>query len=136
MPSHQFLTTEWIQEVQSVKSSSASPSIDAPGMVVNATITDVPFGAGTLEVHSDHGPMLGWQPGHSAEATLTFVVDYHTARALVLDSSDDMSVLDQAAHTGALRIEGDASALRRWFSQRSAGPEAAAVEDAVRAITY
>jgi hypothetical protein len=136
MPSHQFLTPEWIEEVQALKSSTTSSSIDAPGMVVNATITDVPFGAGTLEVHSDHGPMVGWQPGHSDDATVSIVVDYHTARALVLDSSDNMSVLDQAAHTGALKIEGDASVLRRWFAQRSTGPEAANVEDAVRAITY
>jgi hypothetical protein len=136
MPSHQFLTDEWIEEVQGLKSSTAAPTVDAPGMVVNATITDVPFGAGTIDVHSEHGPMIGWQPGHSADATLSFFLDYHTARALVLDSSDDMSVLDQAAHNGALRIEGDASALRKWFSQRSSGPDAAALEDAVRAITY
>jgi hypothetical protein len=136
MPSHQFLTDEWIEEVGALKAAAATSSIDAPGMVVNATITDVPFGDGTLEIHSDHGPMIGWQPGHSAEATLSLVVGYHTARALVLDSSDGMAVLDQAAHTGALQIEGDAAALRRWFSQRSVGPEAAALEDAVRTITY
>ena len=136
MPSHQFLSDEWIEEVRALKSSATATAVDAPGMVVNATITDVPFGGGTLELHSDRGPMLGWQAGHTVGATLSIVVDYHTARALVLDSSDGMAVLDQATRTGALRIEGDSAALRQWFATRSTGPEAATVEDAVRAITY
>jgi hypothetical protein len=135
MPSHQFLSDEWFEEVHELKSSVTAPAVDAPGMVVNATITDVPFGPGTLELHSDHGPMIGWVAGHSAAATLSFVVDYHTAHALVLDNSDNMSVLDQATRTGALRIDGDGAVLRQWFAKRSTGPEAAAVEDAVRAIT-
>jgi hypothetical protein len=135
MPRHQFLSDEWIEEVRGLKSSVDASSIDAPGMVVNATITDVPFGGGTLELHSDHGPMIGWQSGHAAEAAVSIAVDYHTARALVLDSSQDMSVLDQATRTGALSVDGDNSALRQWFAQRSGGMEAAGVEDAVRAIT-
>jgi hypothetical protein len=136
MPSHQFLSDEWFEEVHELKSSATAAAVDAPGMVVNATITDVPFGEGTLELHSDHGPMIGWVAGHSGAATLSIVVDYHTARALVLDSSDNMSVLDQATRTGTLRIDGDGAALRQWFAKRSTGPEAATVEDAVRAITY
>ncbi|HSM65293.1 MAG TPA: hypothetical protein VK860_03205 [Ilumatobacteraceae bacterium] len=136
MPSHQFLSDEWFEEVRELKSSVTAPSVDAPGMVVNATITDVPFGEGTLELHSARGPMIGWAPGHAAAASLSLVVDYHTARALVLDSSDNMAVLDQATRTGALRIEGDSAALREWFAKRSTGPEAAALEDEVRAITY
>jgi hypothetical protein len=135
MPRHLFLSDEWIDEVRAIQASADVSSIDAEGMIVNATITDVPFGDGTLERHSDHGPMLGWQPGHSADTTVSIVVDYHTARALVLDSSDDMSVLDQAARTGAVRIEGDGAAFRRWFAGRSKGPGAATIEDAERAIT-
>jgi hypothetical protein len=135
MARHQFLTDEWIDEVRGLKSTATDSAIDTEGLVVNATITGVPFGTGTLELHSDHGPMIGWQSGHSPAATVSMTVDYHTARALVLDASADMSVLDQATRTGTLQIDGDGAALRRWFSARSTDQDATDIEDAVRAIT-
>ena len=135
MTTHPFLSDEWFEAVQRIKWNAAGNPVGAAGLVVNATITDVPFGSRTVELHSSHGPMVGWTPGHADDPVIAMTVDYHTARSLILDDSPDMRVLDQAGTSGALSIDGDAGALRAWFATRRANPEAVAIEDSVRAIT-
>jgi hypothetical protein len=135
MTTHPFLSDEWFEAVQRIKGDATGNPVETAGLVVNATITNVPFGSGIVELHSSHGPMVGWTPGHADDPVIAMTVDYHTARALILDDSLDMRVLDQAGASGALSIDGDAGALRAWFATRRANPEAATIEDSVRAIT-
>lgn len=136
MTTYRFLSPEWIEAVGQLKRGREGSSLDAEGMVVNATITGVPFGGGTIEVHSSHGPVLGWEPGHTGQAELAFVVDYFTAKALVIDPSPDFHALSQSIANGALVVEGDRDRLATWWRTSRIGHEdAALLEDEVRAIT-
>lgn len=132
---HHFLSDEWIEAVRSLKAAAADNAADTPGFVVNATITDVPFGDGRLEVHSDHGPTFFWEKGHSPDATVTFTVSYQFARALVVDDSPDFTLLTSEIDSRALQIEGDGDALREWFRTRIGNPELIDLERAIRNIT-
>lgn len=133
MTSHTFLSDAWIDQARAIKARHAGNPIDEPGLVVNATITGVPFGDPTRELHSAHGPVVGWGPGHAPDAAFSFTVDHALARELILDPGYD--VLDQAITAGSLGIDGDASALRDWWSRRIGNPDAVALDDEVRAIT-
>ncbi|HSL59503.1 MAG TPA: hypothetical protein VK866_16775 [Acidimicrobiales bacterium] len=133
MGTHLFLTEEWRNAVRTVKERHEGGRLDTPGLVVNATITDVPFGDGSLRLHSEHGPVIGWETGHADHADVAFEVDYATARQLVLDESFD--VLEQAIGAGALRIEGDRAAFRDWWRARIANPDAVRLDADVRSIT-
>jgi hypothetical protein len=119
--------------VAAAKERRGGAGLDQPGLVVNATITEVPFDEGELRLHSTHGPVIGWSEGHVDDADLTFEVDYGTARQLVLDEGYD--VLEQAIASGALAISGDRAALRSWWRSRIANPDAVALDDEVRALT-
>lgn len=133
MTSYPFLSNAWIEQVAAIKARHAGNPVDQPGLVVDATITGVPFGAPTRELHSAHGPVVGWQPGHSPDAQFSFTVDHGVARELILDPSYD--VLDQAVTAGLLHVDGDAAALRTWWGHRIGNPDAVALDDEVRAIT-
>lgn len=128
-----FLSEEWLTQVRLIKAEHLGTAVDEPGMVVNATITGVPFGNPTRELHSAHGPVVGWEPGHEPDATLSFTIDYALARELVLDTT--FAVLTQATGTQQFFIDGDVEALRSWWTHRIGNPEAASLDDAVRAVT-
>ncbi len=128
-----FLSDTWMAEVGAMKERQQGSAIDSAGFVVNATITGVPFGDATVELHSEHGPVIGWTAGHSADAVLSFTLEYALARQLVLDPTLD--TLEQAIHSGQLQIDGDQAQLRQWWSKRIANPAAVALDDQVRAVT-
>lgn len=133
MSSNPFLSDAWLEQSRAVKARHVGSAIDQPGLVVNATITGTPFADGTLELHSAHGPVVGWEPGHAEGATLSFSLDYALARELLL--ARDYDILDQAIASGALAIDGDRAALRDWWSHRVANPDAVALDDEMRDLT-
>jgi hypothetical protein len=130
-----FLSDAWMAQVSAIKARHENSPIDTAGFVVNATITGVPFGDNTLELHSEHGPVIGWMPGHASDATLSFALDYPLARELVIDPTLD--TLEQAIRSDQLMIVGDTAQLRRWWSTRINNPDAVAValDAEVRAVT-
>lgn len=130
---HPFLSDEWHAAVQQIKADYHGNPVEQPGLIVNATITKVPFGDGTLELHSDSGPVLGWEPGHVDGADLGFEIEYHMARALVLDETFD--ALEQEVAAGALTITGDPGRLRAWWSSRIGNPAVLELERRVRSVT-
>jgi hypothetical protein len=136
MTTYRFLSPEWIEAVSRLKAEHLQAGAQAPGLVVNATITGVPFDDGTLELHSATGPVVGWQPGYADDPDLTLRLDYYTAKALVLDSSPGFDALTQSLANGTLVIEGDTEQLRSWWLKARVGSaNPTEVEDAVRAIT-
>lgn len=133
MPSSPFLSDAWLDQARALKARHAGTALDQPGLVVNATIAGMPFGEPELLLHSAHGPVVGWEPGHAPDPALTLSLDYALARELLL--ARDLSVLEQAADSGALRIDGDRAALRAWWSHRIANPEAVGLDDELRDLT-
>jgi hypothetical protein len=128
-----FLSDEWRAAVRELKAAHLDNAVFEPGLVLNATVTDVPFGDGTLELHSEAGPMMGWEDGHVEGAVLTIEVEYHVAKALVLDESFD--VLEQGVASGAVRFEGEPGTMHHWWTNRIGNPELLELEAAIRAIT-
>jgi hypothetical protein len=135
MTTHPFLSDEWMDAVATLKAGRGGAGLDEAGFRVNGTITGVPFGDGTIEVHSEHGPVIGWLKGHADDADLSFTVDYFTAKALVLDLSPTFDALSSALANGTLTVSGDRERLARWWRSRIGNPEALALEDEVRSIT-
>ena len=133
MPSSPFLSDAWLAQARALKARHAGTALDQPGLVVNATITGMPFDEPELRLHSAHGPVIGWEPGHDLDASLAFTLDYALARELLLDR--DFAVLEQAVDAGALRIDGDRAALRAWWTHRIANPDAVALDDELRDLT-
>jgi hypothetical protein len=130
---HQFLSEQWIDEVQRIKTTHEGTPIDQYGLVVNATITGVPFGPGTMELHSAHGPVIGWSPGHAPTPDFEITVDYGIARELILDRT--VNVLEQALNADQISITGDRAAFRDWWHSRIGNPDAVLLDDEVRDIT-
>jgi hypothetical protein len=128
-----FLSPEWTAAVRQLRSNHPGNPTDAPGFVVNAIIDGVPFEPTVLELHSDHGPVFGWQPGLATNAQVTLRLDHALARELAMDPTLDL--LAQAAASGSLQIEGDQDALATWWRTRIGNDDLLALEDDVRAIT-
>ena len=133
MSTHQFLTEQWIEAVRRIKADHVGDATDQAGLVVNATIRGVPFGDGTIEMHSSHGPVIGWEPGHVQGAEFEISLDYATARDLVLDETPNS--LELALHASEIEIVGDFDAFREWWHSRVGDDDAAALDRQVRAIT-
>jgi hypothetical protein len=136
MTTHRFLSPDWFEAVGRLTSARVGSVLDAPGMVVNATVTGVPFGNGEIELHSSHGPVVGWAPGHAADAAVSITLDYFTAKALVLDPSPGFDALSQGLANGTVVIDGERDQLRSWWTTARIGSsDAAELEDEVRALT-
>ncbi|HSL59498.1 MAG TPA: hypothetical protein VK866_16750 [Acidimicrobiales bacterium] len=132
MTSHPFLSEPWIQAVQRIKVDHVGDPTDQP-VRVNGTVTGVPFGAGRIEMHSAHGPVIGWQPGHLDDAEFGIEVDYQVARELVMDTTPN--ALERAIAAGDIVVTGDVDEFRDWWHSRVADPDTDELEDQVRAIT-
>jgi hypothetical protein len=131
-----FLSDEWRAVVREMSDEQLAGSVvDQPGLVVNATVTDVPFGERTLYLHSDRGPVVGWQPGHSPDAAFEIHVDYHVAKTMVLDASATADALVQGFATQAVEVTGDTSQYRHWWQARLGHHDSVELEDRIRAIT-
>lgn len=130
-----FLSDEWRDAVREMSEDESGIVIDQPGLIVNATVTGVPFGDGTLMMHSDRGPVVGWQPDHSPDAAFEIRVDYHVAKALVLDATATADALVLGFATHAVEVLGDSSQYQHWWRARLGHQSAVELEDRIRAIT-
>ncbi len=130
---HQFLSEPWMDEVQRIKATHEGNPIDQEGLIVNVTVTGVPFGTGTLEVHSDHGPVINFSPGHVPDPAFSITLDYAIAHELVMDRT--LNVLEQAINADQITITGDRSAFRDWWHSRIGNPDAVLLDDQIRAVT-
>jgi predicted unusual protein kinase regulating ubiquinone biosynthesis (AarF/ABC1/UbiB family) len=106
-----FLSAEWIDAMRDLRDELApSAPADLPAVVVNLTVTDVPFGDGTVLAHGDtSGGRLDLDLGHRAEAAIHLTLNHDTARKLVLgqDPQDAM----RAFLLGKIKLEGDLSGV-------------------------
>ena len=128
-----FLSDAWLEQARATKAAHAGSRIDSPGLVVNATLTGVPFGDPVRHLHSERGPVIGFEEGHHPEAAVTITLDYALAREMVNATTYD--VLDQAVSSGAIQIAGDTDQLRAWWKLRIANPDAVALDDELRGLT-
>jgi hypothetical protein len=133
MTTYQFLSDDWLDAARAVKSQHEGDPVDQAGLTVNSTLTGVPFGDGTLELHSSHGPVIGWEPGHDPDAAISIRLDYEVAKDLVKD--DAPNALERALGSGDIEVSGDHDAFRDWWHSRVGDERASALDAELRDLT-
>jgi putative sterol carrier protein len=129
-----FLSDEWIEEAHTIRAEfqDSSPAINQP-VRMNLVVTEIPFGDGELDAHMDTtAGELDIDKGHVEDADLKITLDYHTAKAILIDRNTQVGM--QAFMAGKIRVEGDMSKL---MTIQAAPSEERAKEmaDRLRAIT-
>ena len=133
MTTHPVVSDRWITEVRCIKADHIGDPTDQPGLAVNATIVNAPFEEGALHLSSTHGPVIGWELGHSPDASFSITIDYSVARELVLDRSPNG--LELALAHGDIEIDGDFDEFRDWWHSRVGDDATRLLEANIRAIT-
>ena len=131
---HPFLSDEWIEEAHTIRAElqDSSPAIDHP-VRMNLVVTEIPFGDGELDAHMDTtAGELDIDKGHVEDADLKITLDYHTAKAILIDRNPQVGI--QAFMAGKIRVEGDMSKLMTIQAAPS-DERAEEMADRLRAIT-
>ena len=129
-----FLSDEWIEQAHVIGAElrDASPTISHP-VRMNLVVTEIPFGGGDMAAHVDTtNGELEIDKGHVDDADLKVTVDYHTAKAILVDRNPQAGM--QAFMAGKIRVEGD---MAKLMAIQSAPPDtrAEAMAERLRAIT-
>jgi hypothetical protein len=127
------LSAAWLDAVRSMKERYEGDAFDQQGFLVNAVVTGTPFGDGTLELHSEHGPVVGWAPGLDPNAAVTIRLEYDVAHSLVLDRSPN--ALELALGADEFEVDGDFDEFRDWWHSRVGHDDIDQLEREIRAIT-
>ncbi len=129
-----FLSDEWIEKAHAIRGEllDSSPAINHP-VRMNLVVTEIPFGDGKLDAHMDTtAGELDIDKGHVDDADLTITLDYHTAKAILVDRNPQAGM--QAFMAGRIRVEGDMSKLMTIQAAPS-DERAAEMAERLRAIT-
>jgi predicted unusual protein kinase regulating ubiquinone biosynthesis (AarF/ABC1/UbiB family) len=106
-----FLSPEWIDAMRALRDEVA-PDVpaDVPAVVANLTVTDVPFGDGTVLAHADTSSgSIELDLGHRDDAHVHLTLDHATARTLVLEQQPQFAM--RAFLLGKIKLEGDLSGV-------------------------
>lgn len=106
-----FLSPEWIEAARAVREEFAGKaSTTPPSFRMNHVVTDVPFGDGTVNAHTDTSSGdLSMDLGHVDAPDVTVTLPYSTAKAILVNG--DAQAAMQAFMSGQIKVEGDISKL-------------------------
>jgi putative sterol carrier protein len=107
----QFLTDTWLDTVFGLQAE-YSERVPAPlvKMRMNQVVTGVPFGDGTVNMHTDTtGGKAVLGKGHLENPDVTITTDYATAKTLVVQN--DQQAAMQAFMQGKIKVTGDMSKI-------------------------
>lgn len=126
---HPFLSDAWIEAARKIREEfRGKQTITPPVVKLNLVVTEVPFGSGTLDAHSDTSSGdLEMDLGHIDGADAKITVPYETAKALLIDQ--DQQAAMQAFMSGQVKIEGD---MMKLMGMQTTQVDAAALEAAAR----
>ena len=106
-----FLSPEWIEAAKELRGEYAGrvPST-AVSARMNETVTDVPFGDGTVEAHIETSPdTISIDLGHLDKPDVTISLGYDTAKAIFIDGRYDIAM--EAFLGGRIKTTGDLTKL-------------------------
>ena len=107
---YQFLSDEWIEAARKVREGAAAPAAAPQPVKMNLTITEVPFGEGSIDAHMDTtSGELELDLGHVDAPDVTATLDYETAKAMMVDANPQAGM--QAFMSGKVRVQGDMTKL-------------------------
>lgn len=111
MDCYQFLSDEWIAELQKIREEYRGKTQPIPTAVrLNQVITNVPFGDGTINSFTDTSTgEFNVEIGTLDSADATVKLDYQTATALFKEGSAKLGL--GAFLTGKIKIRGDITKL-------------------------
>ncbi len=106
-----FLSDEWMDAAKAIREEFKGKGAPAAHVVkMNQIITDVPFGAGTIEAHMDTSSgEMEMDTGHIEGADVTVTLDYGTAKAIFVDGNPQAGM--QAFMSGKIKVAGDMTKL-------------------------
>jgi putative sterol carrier protein len=103
---YQFLSDEWIVAARKIREEAPAPATTPAPVKMNLTITDVPFGEGSVEAHMDTtSGELQLDLGHLEGSDVAATLDYDTARAMMVDANPKAAM--QAFMAGKIKLTGD-----------------------------
>jgi putative sterol carrier protein len=101
-----FLSDEWVEAARKIRAEAAAPATAPQPVKMNLTITEVPFGDGSVDAHMDTtSGELQLDTGHLEGADVTATLDYDTAKAMMVDANPQAAM--QAFMAGKIRLQGD-----------------------------
>ena len=101
-----FLSDEWVEAARKIRAEAAAPATAPQPVKMNLTITEVPFGDGSVDAHMDTtSGELQLDTGHLQGADVTATLDYDTAKAMMVDANPQAAM--QAFMAGKIRLQGD-----------------------------
>jgi len=106
-----FLSDQWIAEARKIREEyKGHGAASAHVIKMNQVITEVPFGAGTVDAHMDTSSgEFELDTGHVDGADLKVTLDYATAKAILVDGNPQAGM--QAFMAGKIKVEGDMTKL-------------------------
>ena len=103
---YQFLSDEWIEAARKIREEAPAPATTPASVKMNLTITDVPFGDGSVEAHMDTtSGELELDLGHLEGSDVAATLDYDTAKAMMVDANPQAAM--QAFMAGKIKLTGD-----------------------------
>ena len=103
---YQFLSDEWVDAARKIREEAAAPVTAPQPVKMNLTITEVPFGEGSVDAHMDTtSGELQLDTGHLDGADVTATLDYETAKAMMVDANPQAAM--QAFMAGKIKLQGD-----------------------------
>ncbi len=104
---HPFLSEEWIEAARAIRAElEGKATVKPPPFRMNQVVTEVPFGDGTLNAHTDTtSGELVLELGHIDNPDVTVTLPYDTAKSLLVDQ--DQQAAMQAFMSGKIKVEGD-----------------------------
>lgn len=103
---YQFLSDEWVEAARKIRAEAAAPTTTPQPVKMNLTITDVPFGDGSVDAHMDTTTgELQLDLGHLDGSDVSATLDYETAKAMIVDNNPQAAM--QAFMAGKIKLQGD-----------------------------
>jgi hypothetical protein len=111
MSTYPFLSDDWVTEARRIREEYSGDRGTIPHkMKMNLVITDVPFGDGAIDAHMDSTDgSLKLELGHIDPADLKIILDYATAKAILVEGNPQAGM--QAFMAGRIKVEGDMAKL-------------------------
>ena len=124
-----FLSEEWIAAARAIREEfKGRETTTPPSFRINEIVTEVPFGDGTLNAHTDTSSgELEMDLGHIEGADVTVTLPYEIARAILVEGDQQMAM--SAFMQGKIKVEGD---LAKLMAMQTAQVDPVALEAAAR----
>lgn len=113
MTFHQYLTPEWHDAAAPIRLRFGAAQENSKPLVANVTVTNVPFGDGSLQMHSLPGIPNVFDPGHVDDATVSLSLNYGLARLILFDTTT--MLVEMGFRSGEISATGATDELSAYW---------------------